>query len=48
MILVERMKTVLVEVISSNQSAFISSGDITDNILLSNELLGGYNRKNIS
>ena len=47
-ILANRMKCVLGSIISPNQSAFIAGKDITDNILLSSELLKGYNRLNLS
>ncbi|GJY60748.1 hypothetical protein Tco_0461405 [Tanacetum coccineum] len=40
------MKRTLGKLISMNQSDFIEGRQITDNILLSQELLKGYNRKN--
>ncbi|GJV66899.1 RNA-directed DNA polymerase, eukaryota, reverse transcriptase zinc-binding domain protein [Tanacetum coccineum] len=40
-----RMKSVLGKLLDENQSAFIAGRQITDNILLAQELLRGYNRK---
>ncbi|GJV64974.1 RNA-directed DNA polymerase, eukaryota, reverse transcriptase zinc-binding domain protein [Tanacetum coccineum] len=45
-ILTNRIKDGLSKVISLNQSAFIPGRHIQDNILISQELLNGYNRKN--
>ncbi|GKA13247.1 hypothetical protein Tco_0692893 [Tanacetum coccineum] len=45
-VLTNRIKKGLEMVVSSNQSAFISGRYIQDNILLTQELLKGYNRKN--
>ncbi|GJU91131.1 RNA-directed DNA polymerase, eukaryota, reverse transcriptase zinc-binding domain protein [Tanacetum coccineum] len=44
-ILTNRIKKSLEKLVSNNQSAFIGGRQITDNILLSQELLKGYNRK---
>nr|GEX64769.1 RNA-directed DNA polymerase, eukaryota, reverse transcriptase zinc-binding domain protein [Tanacetum cinerariifolium] len=44
-ILTHRMKKGLSKIVSINQSAFISGRHIQDNILLTQELLRGYNRK---
>lgn len=44
-IMTNRLKKVLGKLVDENQSAFISGRQITDNILLSQELLRGYNRK---
>ncbi|GJW86813.1 RNA-directed DNA polymerase, eukaryota, reverse transcriptase zinc-binding domain protein [Tanacetum coccineum] len=44
-ILTNRMKNGLSKVVSVNQSAFIPGRHIQDNILLTQELLRGYNRK---
>lgn len=43
-----RLKTAMSTVISNNQSAFLPTHDITDNIILSSELMRGYDRNNIS
>ena len=40
-----RIKEVLGKLINENRSAFIAGRKITDNILLAQELLRGYNRK---
>ncbi|GKA67747.1 RNA-directed DNA polymerase, eukaryota, reverse transcriptase zinc-binding domain protein [Tanacetum coccineum] len=45
-ILTNRIKDGLSKVISLNQSAFIPGRHIQDNILIAQELLKGYNRKN--
>ena len=45
-ILTNRLKHVLCRIISQNQSAFIPGRSITDNILLTQELLKGYGCKN--
>ncbi|GJY52457.1 RNA-directed DNA polymerase, eukaryota, reverse transcriptase zinc-binding domain protein [Tanacetum coccineum] len=45
-ILTNRIKDGLSKVVSLNQSAFISGRHIQDNILITQELLKGYNRKN--
>ncbi|GKC71020.1 RNA-directed DNA polymerase, eukaryota, reverse transcriptase zinc-binding domain protein [Tanacetum coccineum] len=45
-ILTNRIKGGLDKLINLNQSAFIQSRSIQDNILLTQELLKGYNRKN--
>lgn len=47
-ILANRIKPVLCSIISPNQTAFLPNRNITDNILLTHELLKGYNRKHIS
>lgn len=47
-ILANRLKEVLDTVISANQSAFVKGRLILDNIILSHEIVKGYNRKNIS
>ncbi|GJX28468.1 RNA-directed DNA polymerase, eukaryota, reverse transcriptase zinc-binding domain protein [Tanacetum coccineum] len=44
-ILTERMKKCLGKLVSQNQSAFIPNRQIQDNILISQELLKGYDRK---
>ncbi|GJY05634.1 RNA-directed DNA polymerase, eukaryota, reverse transcriptase zinc-binding domain protein, partial [Tanacetum coccineum] len=44
-IMTNRIKEVLGNLVNENQSAFIGGRQITDNILLSQELLRGYNRK---
>ncbi|GJT01793.1 RNA-directed DNA polymerase, eukaryota, reverse transcriptase zinc-binding domain protein [Tanacetum coccineum] len=44
-ILTSRIKGVLGTLVGENQSAFIEGRQITDNILLSQELFKGYNRK---
>ncbi|GKC28564.1 RNA-directed DNA polymerase, eukaryota, reverse transcriptase zinc-binding domain protein [Tanacetum coccineum] len=44
-ILTTRIKGVLGELVGENQSAFIEGRQITDNILMSQELFRGYNRK---
>ncbi|GKC34596.1 RNA-directed DNA polymerase, eukaryota, reverse transcriptase zinc-binding domain protein [Tanacetum coccineum] len=45
-ILTERIKSGLDKVVCINQSAFIPGRQIQDNILITQELLRGYNRKN--
>nr|GEX46196.1 hypothetical protein [Tanacetum cinerariifolium] len=45
-VLTNRIKSRLEKVVSINQSAFIPGRNIQDNILLTQELLKGYNRKN--
>ncbi|GKC42719.1 RNA-directed DNA polymerase, eukaryota, reverse transcriptase zinc-binding domain protein [Tanacetum coccineum] len=45
-ILTNRIKDGLSKVVSINQSAFIPGRHIQDNILISQEILKGYNRKN--
>ncbi|GKE79138.1 RNA-directed DNA polymerase, eukaryota, reverse transcriptase zinc-binding domain protein, partial [Tanacetum coccineum] len=45
-ILTKRIKDGLSKVISINQSAFVPGRHIQDNILIAQELLKGYNRKN--
>lgn len=47
-ILANRLQAVLPSIISLNQSAYIKGRSISDNILLTQELLYGYRRKNIS
>ncbi|GJS56875.1 RNA-directed DNA polymerase, eukaryota, reverse transcriptase zinc-binding domain protein [Tanacetum coccineum] len=44
-IITNRIKGVLDKLVDLNQSAFISGRNITDNIMLTQELLKGYNRK---
>ncbi|GJS99827.1 RNA-directed DNA polymerase, eukaryota, reverse transcriptase zinc-binding domain protein [Tanacetum coccineum] len=44
-IMTNRIKGVLGSLVNENQSAFIGGRHITDNILLSQELFRGYNRK---
>ncbi|GJT68149.1 RNA-directed DNA polymerase, eukaryota, reverse transcriptase zinc-binding domain protein [Tanacetum coccineum] len=44
-IMTNRIKGVLGNIVGENQSAFIGGRQITDNILLSQELFKGYNRK---
>lgn len=45
-ILTNRLKNTLCKLVSQTQSAFIPGRQITDNILLTQELLRGYNWKN--
>ncbi|GKC25347.1 RNA-directed DNA polymerase, eukaryota, reverse transcriptase zinc-binding domain protein [Tanacetum coccineum] len=45
-ILTNRIKPVLNKLVDQNQSAFLPGRAITDNILLTQELLSGYNSKN--
>ncbi|GKA92743.1 RNA-directed DNA polymerase, eukaryota, reverse transcriptase zinc-binding domain protein [Tanacetum coccineum] len=45
-IITERIKSGLEKVVNVNQSAFIPGRQIQDNILICQELLRGYNRKN--
>ncbi|GJU81687.1 RNA-directed DNA polymerase, eukaryota, reverse transcriptase zinc-binding domain protein [Tanacetum coccineum] len=45
-IITDRIKTALNKIVNPNQSAFILGRQITDNILLTQELLNGYDRKN--
>ncbi|GKE03761.1 RNA-directed DNA polymerase, eukaryota, reverse transcriptase zinc-binding domain protein, partial [Tanacetum coccineum] len=45
-ILTNRIKNALCKIVNPSQSAFIPGRQITDNILLAQELLKGYNRKN--
>ncbi|GJU10210.1 RNA-directed DNA polymerase, eukaryota, reverse transcriptase zinc-binding domain protein [Tanacetum coccineum] len=45
-ILTNRIKPVLNKLVDQNQSAFLPGRAITDNILLTQELLRGYNSKN--
>ncbi|CAL1372090.1 unnamed protein product [Linum trigynum] len=47
-IIANRLKKVLPKIISPNQSAFIKGRLITDNIIMANELVKWYRRKNIS
>ncbi|XP_038996812.1 uncharacterized protein LOC120121549 [Hibiscus syriacus] len=47
-ILVKRMSSLMPGMISLNQSAFIKGMSIVDNILLAQEVVKGYGRKNIS
>lgn len=47
-IIAERLQQVLPSIISSNQTTFIHNRAISDNILLTQELLKGYERKQIS
>ncbi|XP_040956192.1 uncharacterized protein [Gossypium hirsutum] len=42
------MKQSLPSLISSNQSAFLIGRDLADNVLLAQEIVNGYSRKNIS
>ncbi|GKA50713.1 RNA-directed DNA polymerase, eukaryota, reverse transcriptase zinc-binding domain protein [Tanacetum coccineum] len=44
-IMTNRIKEVLGKIVNENQSAFIAGRQITDNILLAQELFRGYNRK---
>ncbi|GKD34227.1 RNA-directed DNA polymerase, eukaryota, reverse transcriptase zinc-binding domain protein [Tanacetum coccineum] len=44
-IITERMKNALGKIVGLNQSAFVPNKHIQDNILLSQELLRGYDRK---
>lgn len=45
-VLTNRIKHVLTKLVSNNQSAFIPGRQIQDNILLTQEIMKGYNRKN--
>ncbi|GJT38738.1 RNA-directed DNA polymerase, eukaryota, reverse transcriptase zinc-binding domain protein [Tanacetum coccineum] len=45
-VITERIKKFLGKLVSQNQSAFIPNRQIQDNILISQELLKGYGRKN--
>ncbi|XP_010418651.1 PREDICTED: uncharacterized protein LOC104704229 [Camelina sativa] len=47
-ILAQRLKAVLLELISNTQSAFISGRLLVKNVLLATELVQGYNQVNIS
>ncbi|XP_038996679.1 uncharacterized protein LOC120121391 [Hibiscus syriacus] len=47
-ILVRLLSTVFPSMISKNQTAFVKGRSIVDNTLLAQELVRGYNRKNIS
>ncbi|MGC8050215.1 reverse transcriptase domain-containing protein, partial [Salmonella enterica] len=47
-VLANRLQLVLPSIISNNQAAYIKGRSISDNILLTQELLYGYERKNIS
>lgn len=47
-VLANRLQTVLDSIIFESQSAFVTSRVIFDNILLSHELIKGYQRKHIS
>lgn len=47
-ILANRFKKYLPEIIEPNQSAFVGGRSISDNILLAQEIVQGYNRKSIS
>lgn len=47
-VITNRMQSILPSLISDSQSAFVKERVIFDNIILSHELVKGYNRKNIS
>ncbi|XP_039056151.1 uncharacterized protein LOC120198995 [Hibiscus syriacus] len=47
-ILLRRLQILIPDIISLNQTAFIKGRSILDNTLLAQELVRGYNRKNIS
>lgn len=47
-VLTSRLQTVMTTLLDTSQAAFVSGRSITDNILLSHELIKGYGRKNMS
>lgn len=47
-VLANRLKPIMPDIIDCSQSAFIAGRDIFQNICLAQELIRGYNRKNIS
>ncbi|XP_038994896.1 uncharacterized protein LOC120119062 [Hibiscus syriacus] len=47
-ILVSRLQKLIPDLVSLNQTAFVKGRNIVDNTLLTQELVRGYNRKNIS
>lgn len=47
-ILTPRLKAVVADVVSEEQTSFIPGRQITDNIILATELIKGYTRKSIS
>ncbi|KAG7578379.1 Reverse transcriptase domain [Arabidopsis thaliana x Arabidopsis arenosa] len=47
-LLANRLKSVLSDVISHSQSAFMPGRSLSENVLLASEIVQGYNRKNIS
>lgn len=47
-VLANRIKAVLHDLISNNQTAFIPGRLLVENVLLATELVQGYNHKNIS
>ncbi|XP_039020242.1 uncharacterized protein LOC120152010 [Hibiscus syriacus] len=47
-ILVKRLSVVFPDMVTKNQTAFVKGRNIVDNTLLAQEIVRGYNRKNIS
>lgn len=47
-IIANMMQAVYLDIISKNQNAFIKGRSITDNILLTQKLVRGYNRRSLS
>ncbi|XP_039027474.1 uncharacterized protein LOC120161268 [Hibiscus syriacus] len=47
-ILVKRLSAVFPDMVTKNQTAFVKERSIVDNTLLAQEIVRGYNRKNIS
>lgn len=46
-VVANRLKGVLDSIVSNCQSAFIPNGQISDNILLTQELIRNYHRRNV-
>ncbi|XP_038991407.1 uncharacterized protein LOC120114637 [Hibiscus syriacus] len=47
-IMVRRLTTIMPDLVTLNQTAFVKGRSITDNTLLAQELVRGYSRKNLS